>query len=99
MEEFLKETDAIIVIGTELETSLPNKIVQKLKFKSKLIVEVNLNPKLTGKGRILNVAGGCEKTLPELVSQFLKKIQPTKTKPTAEKKGIVSSKPAKGRKK
>ncbi len=77
----MKAADAIIVIGTELETSLPLKIVNHFKYRGKLIVEMNLNPKLTDKGKILNVAGGCEKTLPLLVDAFKKKINPPANTP------------------
>lgn len=87
VEAFLKQADAIIVVGTELETSLPNRIVQNMKFRSRLIVEINLKPKLTGKGRILNVAGGCEKTIPELVGQFVKKVQKQPEKKSTKKAG------------
>ena len=47
---------------------------------------MNLNPFLLKTGRILNVAGGCEKTMPQFVDQFIKafknKLNPKSSKAT-----------------
>ena len=77
--------------------------MRTVKTRQKLVVEVNLKPKITGAGRILNVAGGCENTLPAMVDAFIKKVgvatkggQPAKSSKAASAAAAAASSKTRG---
>ena len=65
-----KNSGAIIVIGTALETNLAYQIVQKAIFSQKLVIEINPEPVLK-KGNIRNICLKSDEALERLVKHMI----------------------------
>ena len=88
VETFAKTADAVLVVGTALETAMAARLVRDALRKGTLVVECNLEQVIT-QGKALAVIGKSEEVLPRLVGAFKggdsKKVDP--------KKGSGTSKP------
>lgn len=69
MEEALRGTDTLLIVGTAFYTALANKIVRHAIFKGLNIVEINLETslhRLNLMKRVCSIEGSCELILPKL---------------------------------
>ncbi len=65
------ESDLLLIMGTELKTSLPKRILYEHMDRSIDIVEFNLRTWVQGYNKVLTVDGECEKTIPSFVDIYL----------------------------
>ena len=65
VENFVEESDCLIVVGTALATNLASSIVKSFLFRAKPIIEINLESAIN-KGKNIQVLQGSETALPEM---------------------------------
>ena len=75
-----EQCDALIVVGTALQTNLARQIVNKTASKDCLVIEFNPEPCIDD-GLVLQIKEPCDKSLPKLVSKFLSLVKDPKVKP------------------
>jgi NAD-dependent SIR2 family protein deacetylase len=69
IEEFYKECDAMIVVGTALETTFALKMVTETLAREVPVIEVNMEPCIEV-GHTYQVAGKAEESLPAIFNTY-----------------------------
>ena len=77
VENFVDASDCLIVIGTALQTSMANIIVQKFLQKDLPVIEVNIETSIN-RGNNIQVLGKSEIVLPALFNEYYKLKMPAK---------------------
>jgi len=71
VKKFFNSADAMIVIGTCLETNMAKQLVSNTLYKELPVIEVNLETAI-GAGNNIQVIGKSEQTLPLLFKEYFK---------------------------
>lgn len=66
-----READLLLVVGTELKTNLPKRIVEAHIERGVPIIEFNLRRWVDNHDKLITVEGPCEKTLPAFVDKYI----------------------------
>lgn len=83
----MKDCDLLIVAGTMLETSLPNRMVQQHLKKDRKLIEINIEPILDMGVNVMFTRMPSEKSLPLIVNAYLSSLKPKEIiKNASEKK-------------
>lgn len=67
-----KQMDALILVGTTLQTNLPRKLFELAYYKQLPMIEVNINPIGLSKYGVLELQGKSGEILPEIVKKVSK---------------------------
>jgi len=68
------QSDLLIIVGTELKTSLPKKILYEHMNRQKPVIEFNLKPWVREYSNVISLLGPCEVTLPEFIDKYIANI-------------------------
>ena len=75
VNDFVEESDCLIVVGTALATSFASSIVNEFRYRNLPIIEINLESAIN-KGNNIQVLQGSETALPEMFEEYYRLMAP-----------------------
>ena len=90
VNDFVEESDCLIVVGTALATNLALQIVNIFRYRGLPIIEINLESAIN-KGNNIQVLQGSETALPEMFQEYYRlkaQSQQVQQEPVEEEKKL-----------